>query len=87
MPYIETQDRRKYDNLIDDVVEALGKEWNAGDLNYIFSTICWRLFSDNKCYATANTLLGVVTGVQLEFYRIPVAAYEDEKKFQNGNIG
>lgn len=92
MPYIKKQDRQKYDPLIEEIFQELACSWGgtdkfpAGDLNYIFSSIVKKLFDCKKQYLTANDIMGVLNGVNLEFYRRWVSGYEDKKILSNGDI-
>lgn len=90
MPYIKTEDRTKYDDLIEEVVDVLTehgfKSCDVGDLNYFISQVVWKLFDANKKYKTANDLAGVLACVDKEFYRRKVSPYEDEKIEQNGDL-
>lgn len=94
MPYIRKEDRKRYDYLIDNIVDRLveklpadnGKHYSEGDLNYVMSSIVWKLFNKNRCYANGNTLVGAIESVKLEFYRRQLAVYEDEKIKSSGDI-
>lgn len=90
MPYIKELHREKYKGPVQDIIDELTdhgyKPFEAGDLNYVISSIVWKLFDSNKKYKTANDLSGVLTNVQAEFYRRKVAPYEDEKIKENGDI-
>lgn len=90
MPYIAKADRPKFDSLIEDVVDALTdhgyKPADEGEVNYFISSVIWKLFDMNKKYKTANTLSGVISCVDKEFYRRKVGPYEDEKIKSNGDL-
>lgn len=86
MPYIKTQ-LRNY--LLTTSVQDLLKEpkvLQAGELNFLISTLVWSVFASNPCYAKANEILGVLSAVTLEFYRRKVADYEDQKRQENGDL-
>lgn len=89
MPYIKPILRVDYDaaitNLLStfdaaDVLEA------PGILNYIFSKIVHKLFKEIPSYKMANTLIGVLESVKQEFYRRPVAEYEECMMVKNGDL-
>ena len=90
MPYIKKESRKDFDVQIGDLVFALlnkeRTEWTSGELNYVISSIVWKLFSSDKRYQRANDIIGVLEAVKLEFYRRQVAGYEDEKIEQNGDL-
>ncbi len=86
MPYIKTQ-LRNY--LLTTNIQDLLKEpkvLQAGELNFLISTLVWSIFSSNPCYAKANEILGVLSAVTLEFYRRKIAGYEDQKIQENGDL-
>jgi len=90
MPYIKQEDRKKYDGLVEDIVDVLTehgfKPADVGHANYVISSIIWKLFDQNKRYKTANDLAGVLSCVDKEFYRRKVVPYEDEKIKENGDL-
>lgn len=86
MPYIKQDQRAHFDCAIEEMVDTLGSDWNAGDLNYIVSKITWTLFKKNPRYVTANTLIGALECIKLELYRRQIAPYEDEKAKENGDV-
>jgi len=62
------------------------KVLQAGELNFLISSLVWAVFESNPCYQKANELLGVLSAVILEFYRRRVAGYEDQKIKENGDL-
>ena len=87
MPYIFKAERKRYDKQIKKLVELLvdkfpgenGRDYSEGDLNYIISSIVWKLFAKAPSYRQANKLVGVLECAKLEFYRRKVAIHEDHK--------
>lgn len=90
MPYIKKEDRIKFNPLIEDIVDELTdlgyKKFNSGELNYVISSIVWKLFDITKNYETANSLCGVLDCVKTEFYRRKISEYEIEKIKENGDV-
>lgn len=87
MPYVNKHSRNKFDTEINMVLQGILKDSvNYGELNYVFSKICWELFDTDPCYNTANSILGVLEAVKQEFYRRKVAGYEEEKIQENGDL-
>jgi len=86
MPYIKQNQRAHFDCAIEEIIDTLGPDWNAGDLNYIVSKITWSLFKKNARYATANTLIGALECIKLELYRRQISPYEDQKIIENGDL-
>lgn len=90
MPYIKNEDRLKFEKQIDDLVDTLmvGPHMTAkvGDVNFVISTIIWKLFTYDTSYTNGNNLMGVLECVKQEFYRRQLAPYEDEKIKENGDI-
>lgn len=87
MPYIAPNDRPAIDEKIDDLIEYLKSrpvENQDGDLNYAVSRIVHEVYPPR--YFHYNRALGVLSAIQLEFYRRKVAPYEDEKITENGDV-
>jgi len=83
MPYINPSARIQLTYEIDQLVKKLS---TPGEVNYVFSSVIWRLFDAQPSYAKANELLGVLEAVKQEFYRRKVAPYEDAKIKENGDL-
>jgi hypothetical protein len=94
MPYIKQKERDNYDYIIELAIYKLvnklpadnGKDFSEGDLNYLFSSIVWKLFDLSPSYKKGNTLVGVLENVKLEFIRRRLNGYEDKKIKSNGDI-
>jgi hypothetical protein len=87
MPYILPSERQRFDPLINALSKELQKDGcEAGNLNYVVSTLIGKALAANRRYAEANKLMGVLACVSAEFYRMDVAPYEDEKRRENGEI-
>jgi hypothetical protein len=90
MPYIKQEDRRKFDSLIEDMVDALSDHGFAnptpGHVNYVISKIIWKIFDINRSYTSGNNLVGTLECVKQEFYRRQLSPYEDLKISENGDI-
>ena len=94
MPYINQEQRKKFDKLVDHLVMELmhtdsgekRAEPIAGQINYVISRLIWKIFDEHSSYARANELMGVLQGVQAEFYRRKVGPYEDGAIERNGDI-
>ena len=80
--------RAVYDERITQLVEtlAIGGNPSPGEVNYVISTIIWKLFDADRRYTTGNNLVGVLECVKQEFYRRKLAPYEDIKIQENGDI-
>ena len=76
MPYLKPKQRSK----------SSLKE--AGDLNFRIHELIEIYLSskDTIKYEEYNSVVGVLESVKLEFYRRAVAAYEDDKIVENGDI-
>lgn len=85
MPYIAKKDRKRFDAILSDL-EAATQKISAGELNYLLSSVIWRIFENNKSYSKANELMGVLECVKQEFYARKVSPYEREKQEENGDI-
>lgn len=87
MPYIKQEDRKKWGNSIDEVVdmiENLPENKREGELNYFITTILKRSYEPS--YSNYNKIMGLMECVKQEFYRTKVAPYEDKKKIENGDV-
>jgi hypothetical protein len=82
MPYIVTKERPP----IWRAAMALSRETgtNVGHLNYAITNLL--LATEPRTYAQYNELVGLLECVKLEFYRRAVAAYEDQKILDNGDV-
>lgn len=80
MPYIKQNDREN----IEDFTKS---PTNAGELNYMIHLILANYVDDlGESYQTYNDIMGVLVGVQQELYRRKIAAYEEKKIKENGDI-
>lgn len=90
MPYIKQEDRKKFDSLIEDVVDALTDHGFAnhkpGELNYFVSRVITEIFRKNPSYTLGNSIDGTLGCIEKEFYRRILAPYEDSKIKENGDI-
>lgn len=97
MPYIKKEDRAKYDEFIQNIVQDIKcdkvtwsydpkREVSVGELNYLISSILWKLFDMNPSYTFGNGIVGMLECVKQEFYRRKLGPYEDEKIKSNGDI-
>ncbi len=90
MPYINKEDRLKFNEHINGLVGELTDEihgsYNVGEVNYVISSIMWKLFNAHPSYTSGNNLTGVLDCVNKEFYRRILAPYEDKKMEENGDI-
>lgn len=80
MPYIKQTSREAFEELI----QSVPIFDTSGDLNYFITNVL--LMQHPERYADFNNLIGVLECVKLEFYRRAVAAYEDEKIKENGDV-
>ncbi|KKN55498.1 hypothetical protein LCGC14_0581730 [marine sediment metagenome] len=59
----------------------------AGELNYLITmTAVEYLESNGESYQSYNDILGALEGAKLELYRRRIAAYEELKIDQNGDV-
>jgi hypothetical protein len=88
MPYIKRQDREKFDSHINELVKLLSenKIVSPGELNYLISSIIWKIYDRFPSYTLANNMIGALECVKQEFYRRKLSSYEDVKIGENGDI-
>jgi hypothetical protein len=83
MPYIRQEDRRKFE----DAINNLQLPADAGELNYLLTYICDAyLQQKGKRYTNLNEVIGVLECAKQEFYRRVAAPYEDGKISENGDV-
>lgn len=84
MPYIK-QERQVFLDRDDHSDQEDPK--NAGELNYVLTTIIRDYFYGNGGrYQQINDIMGALEGAKTEFYRRVAAPYEDEKIKTNGDV-
>jgi len=87
MPYIKPEERPRYDQLIQQVVEqfrTLSPGSLDGHLNYFITKLLVNLYEPS--YFNFNRVQGLLGCIQQEFYRRRVAPYEDDKMEQHGDV-
>lgn len=84
MPYITQKERRKFDDL-EDQVFALD-EISAGELNYLVTKLCNKYLERGLRYEHLNAVIGVLECAKNEIYRRIVVPYEDKKAQLNGDV-
>lgn len=79
MPYLNTKIKKR--------LERTMSPWTAGELNFCFITLCQRYLAiTDKRYEHFNTVLGALEAAKMEIYRRVIAAYEDKKIKENGDV-
>jgi hypothetical protein len=87
MPYIKQEDRGHYDQDVNEVVEDLDeRNWNVGDVNYVFTRILDAWFNKKRRYQTICEIEGTLNCVAKEFYRRRAVPYEEEKIVYNTDV-
>lgn len=87
MPYIDQKARPKLDGLMDpliDHIRSLPLEEQDGTLDYVLTRMLMSLYEPP--FFNFNRALGVLTATALEYYRVVVAPYEEEKIEQFGEV-
>lgn len=88
MPYIKQRRRERFEipiqKLADDLLML--PEETAGNLNYVISSLLYRIWQRHAKYEMANRLVGVLECAKLEFYRRVISKYEDQKTESNGDV-
>jgi hypothetical protein len=91
MPYIKQEERKKVDNLIDEITKVLkGSEPNdrKGMLNYVFTRIACGAFDIPKDirYWKINDIVGTLECIKMEFYERIAKKFELTKIDINGDV-
>jgi len=87
MPYIKQEERKKFDNLINEIVKKLKESDEKdidGNLDYIVTKILKAIYQPK--YFNYNRAIGVLECIKQEFYRRNIAPYEDKKIKENGDV-
>ena len=89
MPYIKQENRKKYDDIVNNLSEKLiANGCTKGDYNYVITRLM-HLYIKEKgiSYSKLSDVVGILRDVGTEFDRTVVAPYEEKKIKENGNIG
>ena len=99
MPYIKKDKRKLYDPMIQLLVTEFLRQkipsgystppkysLPVGDINYVVSSILFRLFEEESSYTRGNEIVGAVECIKQEFIHRILNCYEDEKIKENGDI-
>ena len=90
LPYINREQRKALDGLIDNLANEackLGKDETerAGILNYVVTRLTMMLIPQDRYWKIALTA-GVFSNIANEFYRRLAAPYEDGKMREQGDV-
>jgi hypothetical protein len=82
MPYIKNIERGKFNEGLSVLKPDL-----TGELNYLITCLCRDfLYREGERYETYDRIIGALECAKLEFYRMRVAPYEDQKIKENGAV-
>lgn len=91
MPYISQTKRVTLDPLIDAMHQELvnletDDENNnmEGNMNYLITRLIRKVYGQS--YREINDAMGMLECVKLEHYRTMAVPYEDQKKYENGDV-
>lgn len=91
MPYIKQEKREVLNPAIDSLLNALRElecddpaNDMGGNLNYAFTKILHQCYGER--YAEMAQAVSVLEMAKLEFYRMKAAPYEEQKRFENGDV-
>ncbi len=87
LPYIKSENRKKYEKIIQELVgvlRSLPPEEVDGDLNYVVTKLLKEVYPLR--YYHINKAVGVLECIKLEFYRRVAAPYEDIKIKESGDV-
>lgn len=88
MPYITQAKREALNPAIEKLTRTLAVNYFVdGDLNYTITKIILSAMEfHGEKYSVYNTLIGVLECAKQELYRKKIAAYEETKIEQNGDL-
>ena len=91
MPYILQDKRDRLDPLINALhAELVSLESDdesnnmEGNLNYLITRLIRMVYG--MSYAEVNAAMGMLECIKQEHYRTQAGPYEDQKKFENGDV-
>lgn len=91
MPYIKQEKRDVLNPAIETILNALRElecddpaNDMGGNLNYAFTKILHQCYGER--YAEMAQAVSVLEMAKLEFYRMKAASYEEQKRFENGDV-
>ena len=86
VPYIPLEERKRYDQLIEEIISRLPEDVSKvdGHLNYVVTKMLKLVYKPR--YFNYNRAVGLLECVKLEFYRVVVSPYEDEKRSETGEV-
>lgn len=87
MPYIKSENRKKFDKVLKelvDILKALPPEHVDGELNYVVTKMLKEIYPLR--YYHINKAIGLLECIKLEFYRRVAAPYEDVKIKESGDV-
>lgn len=86
MPYIKPHFRELLLKMtISELIDA-ALRLDAGDLNFIISSLLWAKWRKSPSYGTGNMIVGILECSKLEFVRRHLNEYEDFKLAESGDI-
>ena len=90
MPYIKNHNRGKFWPVIEDLYDILTdkgtKPVAKGEMNYVLSSVIWKMFDDRPGHNYGSDLAAVLDDVKDEFRRRKIHPYEDQKIKENGDL-
>lgn len=92
MPYITTDKRAVLDSAIDQLHRAIvdleldtDDNNTQGNLNYSITRLLRLVYAGGN-YQDVNDAIGLLECIKLEHYRTMAVPYEEQKKFDNGDV-
>lgn len=79
MPYISNYRR-------DELASYLPSPENAGELNFVITSIILKYLGSSPSYSDFNEVIGTLECAKLELARRSISNYEDLKVLQNGDM-
>ena len=91
MPYIEQEKRDILDPAIESLFVSLidmqckNEENNMEEnINYVFTKLLKKYYGES--YEEINNALGIMSAVQLEYFRMVATPYSNQKIYENGDV-
>lgn len=87
MPYIKQEDRRKFNDILNQLKNEIDIN-SPGELNYLITSIVHTYIKQfpNLNYITINEVIGALECAKMELYRKVAVPYEEKKITENGDV-
>jgi len=87
MPYIKSEERKKYEPKLSEITQLINSEMPKGNLTYLLYAISLDFIKKKgESYTNISTAISCLNDAAEELRRKHLNPYEDEKIRENGDI-